>query len=335
MKFRSLVPSLILSVGLFAGCDEHVDAVDGELGEVSLRPGSGSSGGVWLNTSTIGTTAFSELDLKGNVHDGVQFTSAKLLRPGSVWMNVIEGQVVDGNLKAKGSNGVWYAGADLVGSRWSLTLSNADTDHDGDHDADDEASVATEIWITSHVQVSPRESRYVFETFDDDGAAVPVCEADSAGNHTMIPMKDITVDDFTGHMTPRKDTLYLACTSGAIGKAIVWGYRPWERPLGEFEVATRMVRADYCFDGMSWTETGLPIQVKDKYNINTFLYASDPTEVVWTKTGAACISTPRNVTYGASQVTCNGQQLPTCAGNVSMTTYKDTLFWTKIDATDP
>lgn len=332
MNLRSLVPSLLLGAALFTGCDEHVDAVDGE---VSLRPGSGSSGGVWLNTSTIGTTPFSELDLKGNVHDGVQFTGAKVLRPGNVWLTVVEGSVMDGNLKAKASNGVTYSGADLIGSHWYLTLSNADTDHDGDHDADDAASVPTEIWISAHQQVSPRESRYVFETFDDDGNAVPVCDADSSGNRTAIPIKDVTVDDFTGDMAPRKDTLYLACTSGAIGKAITWGYRPWERPLPEFEVATRMVRADYCFDGMSWTETGMPIQVKDKYGTNTFLYATDPTEVVWTKTGAACINTPRNLTYAASQVTCNGAALPTCAGNVGMTTYKDTLFWTKIDATDP
>jgi hypothetical protein len=151
----------------------------------------------------------------------------------------------------------------------------------------------------------------------------------------MIPMKDITVDEFTGDMAPRKDTLYLACTSGAVGKAIVWGYRPWERPLPEFEVATRMVRADYCYDGMSWTETGMPIQVKDKYGINTFLYANDPTEIVWTKTKAACVNTPRNPTYGGAQVTCNGVALPTCAANVSMSTYGETLFWTKIDATDP
>lgn len=331
MNLRSLVPSLILSVGLFSGCDE-IGAVDEGRGEISLRPGSGSSGGVWLNTSTIGTTAFSELDLKGNVHDGVQFTGAKLLRPGNVWMDVIEGAVTDGNLKARGTNGVWYTGANLVGSRWTLTLTNADSDHDGDHDGDDEPSVATEIWITSHVQVSPKESRYVFEHLDADGAEVPICDADSAGNHTAIPMKDITVDDFTGDMSTRKDTLYLACTSGAIGKAIVWGYRPWERPLPEFEAATRMVRADYCFDGMSWTENGTAVQVRDKYNINTFLDANDPTEVVWTKDGAKCLSTPRNLTYGAAQVTCNGQQLPVCPANTSMTTYTGTLFWSKIDA---
>lgn len=330
MNVRILVPSLILSVGLFTGCDD-VGAVDDERGEVSLRPGSGSSGGVWLNTSAIGTTPFSELDLKGNVHDGVQFTGAKVLRPGGVWLTVTEGQVVDGNLRAK-ANGTWYTGANLVGSRWYLTLTNADTDHDGDHDQDDEPSVATEIWITSHVQVSPRESRYVFAHYDDDGVEVPICDADSAGNHTAIPMKDITVDAFTGAMATRKDTLYLACTSGAVGKAIVWGYRPWERMLPEFEVATRMVRADYCYDGMSWTANGTAVQVRDKYNINTFLDPNDPTEVVWTKTGGACLTTPRNATYGASQVTCNGQQLPVCPANTSMTTYANTLFWTKIDA---
>lgn len=325
MNLRSLAPSLLLGAALFTGCDEHVDAVDGE---VSLRPGSGSSGGVWLNTSTIGTTPFSELDLEGNLHDGVQFTGAKVLRPGDVWLTVTDVSVTDGNLKARASDGVTYTGANLVGSRWYLTLSNPEGDDD------DAASVQTEIWITSHQQVSARESRYVFETLDDDDNAIPICDADSSGNHTAIPLKDLTVDPFTGDMATRKDTLYLACTSGAVGKAITWGYKPWERPLSDFTVATRMVRADYCYDGMSWTETGMPIQVRDKYNINTFLYANDLTEVVWTKTGAACINTPRNPTYSGAQVICNGAALPTCPGDLSMNTYSNTLFWTKIDATD-
>ncbi len=318
MKVRSLVPSLILSIGLVSACDA-ADAVD-VVPEVAVRAGSGSSGGVWLNTSAIGTMAFSELDLDGETHKGIEFDEAELLRPGGEWLDVTEVKVINGNIRAKGSDGKWYVGADLVGSRWYLELD--------DEDDDDEV----ELRITSHVQISAKESRYVFQHIDDEGAMVPICGADADGSHTLIPVKDLVVDEFTGDMSIRQNTLYLACTSGAVGKAIQWGYEPWERTLAEFEAATRMIRADYCFDGTPWTENGTAIQVRDKWNINNFLDTDDPTEVVWTQDGAACMTTPRNPTYGPAQVTCDGQPLPTCPANASLTTYPGALFWTKLDA---
>ncbi|MDC0718940.1 ADYC domain-containing protein [Nannocystis bainbridge] len=333
MNVRNLVLFTILGMGMGAGCDDvgAVDAADADLGAVLPRPGSGASGGVWLNTSTIGTTAFSELDLSGQVHAGAQFTGAQLLRPGNVWLDITNGSVKDGTLEAKVGSKV-YKGADLIGSRWQLTLFNADTDGDGDHDADDEAAVPVEIWITAVQQISTKEARYVFETYDADDNVVPVCSPDASGATTMVPIKDLAVDEVTGKMTKRSNTLYLACTSGAIGKAVTWGYRPWERTLEEFEVATRMIRADYCFTGHSFTQTGTSMQVKDRYNINTFLHTGDPNEAVWGRTGVRCINTPRSSTYSAPQVQCNGQTLPACPSDVSLTTYSDALFWTKVDA---
>lgn len=333
MNIRNLVPFVILSVACVTACDDRdqYDAADEDLGEVALRPGSGPAGGVWLNTSSIGSTAFSELDLSGVVHKGAQFTGAKLLRPGNVWVNVTSGSVKDGTLEAKVGTTI-YRGADLVGSRWELTLFNADTDGDGDHDADDEPEVDVELRIASFQQISPKEAHYTFETVDELGNVVPVCDADTDGVHTMVPIKDLTVNEVTGRMGKRSNTLYLACTSGAVGKAVQWGYKPWERPIDEFEVATRMVRADYCFDGTSFTQTGTHLQIKDKYQINTFLRADDPTEAVWSKSGVRCINTPRNATFTAPQVVCGGQTLPICSSSTSMTTYTDALFWTKIDA---
>ncbi len=329
MKIRRLAPALILGISLTAGCDAP-DAVDSEdSGEVTLRPGTGSQGGVWLNTSTVGSQQFASFDLTGQVHGGVRLTGVKIKRPNNQWLTATAGEVVDGNLRAKVGKTV-YTGADLVGSQWSLLL--VDGDHDGDDDdADEEANgTPATIWIAAHTQVSPKESRYTFHTHDANNQAVPVCAADSSGSHASIPVRNVAVDPFTGDMTPRANTVYLACTSGAVGKAIDWGYRPWERSLADFEAATRMVRADYCFDGTSWTQDGTALEVRDRWSINNFLHETDPTEVVWTSSGAACVTQPRNPTYVAAQVTCNGQPLPACPAGTTMATFADTLFWTKV-----
>ncbi|HEY0132799.1 MAG TPA: ADYC domain-containing protein [Nannocystis sp.] len=299
-----------MTATLTSGCDPDTLADDAD-GVVHFRPG----GGVWLNTSSIGAQPFSEFDTSGIVHDGVRFTGLLLKRADNTWLAATP-EVTDGNLKGKVGKTA-YVGVDLVGSRWKFNM------------VDGAVETPVEIWIESYTQVSPKEARYTFKTLDSNGVAQPICDADLNGSVAVTPIRDITVDSATGDMVSRTKTVYLACTSGALGKAIAWGYRPWERPLQEFEAATRMVRADYCYDGMSWTETGISLQVHDKYGVNTFLDATDPNEAVWLATGAACIGTPRNPTYGPATVTCNGQALPSCPANVGMSTYAGSLFWTK------
>jgi len=312
-QFTSLVSVVLMTAGLALGCDPEAPEDGVEDGEVSLRPGTG--GGIWLNTSLIGTQTFSEFDTTGAVHDGIRFTGLLLQRPNNQWL-AANPEVKDGTLKGKVGK-TSYEGVDLIGSRWQFNL------------VDGAVETPVEIWIESFTQISGKEARYTFMTLDSNGVAAPICDADSSGTYNAIPVKDITVDAATGDMVARSKTAYLACTSGAVGKAIVWGYRPWERSLSDFEVATRMVRGDYCYDGMSWTETGVALQVRDRYNINAFLDATGPTEAVWTKTGSACLLTPRNPVFGQAAVTCDGQPLLTCPANVGMTTYSDTLFWTK------
>jgi hypothetical protein len=56
----------------------------------------------------------------------------------------------------------------------------------------------------------------------------------------------------------------LACVSGAIGKCVTWGYRPWAPGMRDFHQACiRMIRADYCGDGAGHTRDGTPIDIWD------------------------------------------------------------------------
>jgi hypothetical protein len=317
MNIFKTLAILMLTLNAGAGCDADA-VIDDDGREVSVRSGNGGYGGVWLNTSAIGSQAFSEMDLTGALHDGVQVTGIQVKGPDNSWINAHKTEVTDGTLRIMTARAV-YTGAALVGARWKISLVN-------------ELGAATprEIWIADVNVISAREARYTFQTRDDNGQVIYLCEADALGSHAAAVIKDVTIDPFTADMAVRKDTAYFACTSGAVGKAITWGYRPWERPLPEFATAVRVVRADYCFDGMSWTESGTAMQVKDRWNVNTFLSAAAPTEVVWTKTGIACLTQPRAATYAPEQVTCNGKAIPSCPVNLTMSTYPDTQFWTKL-----
>lgn len=97
-----------------------------------------------------------------------------------------------------------------------------------------------------------------------------------------------------------KPTFILTCTAGAIGKCVRFGYKPWKTtPEGvslwaSHEACTRMVRADYCGDGRSWTKDGTPIDLYDRLRIQTEDHNDGMQfEAAWGVDGAHCVSHTR------------------------------------------
>ncbi len=329
MNSRSLVSLLVLTSGAVLGCDPDLGGATPD-DATFLRPGGG--GGIWLNTSALGSKEFSEIDLTGQLHAGVKLNSVQIKLPGDQWLLATSTDVVEGQLRAHVGQ-TTYTGADLIGSQWNISIPDYDYEWDDPIDGTKEDNGLRQVvlWISHYSEDAVNQGRYTFLTLDEFGEPNYVCDSDADGFHAAIPAKDVSVDPQTGDMTARPSTVYLACVSGAVGKAMLWGYKPWERTLAEFEVASRVVRADYCFDGVSWTTTGVHLQVRDNFAVNDFLREEDPTEVVWTAAGLACIGQPRNPMYNAPQVTCNGTPLPTCATEMTLATYPGTMFWTKLD----
>ena len=91
----------------------------------------------------------------------------------------------------------------------------------------------------------------------------------------------------------------LTCTSGAEGKCILLGYRPWESvgatSLRDIHAACiRMIRADYGGDGTSHTRDGTLIAFRDNLGIRDFPADNDmPFEAAWGPDGAVCVARPR------------------------------------------
>jgi hypothetical protein len=88
----------------------------------------------------------------------------------------------------------------------------------------------------------------------------------------------------------------IACTSGAIGKCVRYGYKPWLTSHGQslwdfHQACVRMVRADYGGDGTAHTRDGARIDLFDGLGIQkpepdrhglTF-------EAAWGPDGAVCV----------------------------------------------
>ncbi|MBV8189354.1 MAG: hypothetical protein JOY64_25610 [Alphaproteobacteria bacterium] len=91
-------------------------------------------------------------------------------------------------------------------------------------------------------------------------------------------------------------SLELTCSSGALGKCVRFGYRPWADGPGGQSLAPQhaacvhMVRGDYGGDGQPWTRDGVLIDIFDPKGIQT---ADDGTDLAfeagWTTQGAVCV----------------------------------------------
>jgi hypothetical protein len=125
---------------------------------------------------------------------------------------------------------------------------------------------------------------------------VDLCEPDIQGRRTGFPLSNASGGfDFV-------------CTSGAAGKCVLMGYRPWdatdEMPLASLHRAcVHMLRADYGGDDRPTTRNGTAVDIYDRFGIQAPALRPDMSfEAAWSEDGAVCVARPRipqNITLSA------------------------------------
>ena len=145
-----------------------------------------------------------------------------------------------------------------------------------------------------------------------DGTWQNVCDPGPDGRRQGFPVAGRPRPD--GMLEPADPGVFeLACTSGALGKCVRFGYRPWAFKDGlelreVYNACIRMVRADYCGNGTATTKDGQAIDMYDDLAIQK--PENDPAmdfEAGWTEQGAACVRHVRvkeNVTLDSLVAAC-------------------------------
>lgn len=116
------------------------------------------------------------------------------------------------------------------------------------------------------------------------------CDPGPDGRRQGFPLAIRALAD--GRILPADPGVFeLICTGGALGKCVRFGYHPWETDLLPlYKACVRMVRADYCGDGVGTTRNGMPIDVFDDRGIQTADNAPNQAfEAGWTENGAVCV----------------------------------------------
>ncbi|MBD2747052.1 hypothetical protein IC232_10160 [Microvirga sp. BT688] len=112
------------------------------------------------------------------------------------------------------------------------------------------------------------------------------CLPDARGRQLGLPLQTETGVDFT-------------CTSGAEGKCILMGYRPWDSradvPMQDLHAAcVHMMRADYGGDNHPSTRDGTLVDVYDRFGMQKPDSVDPlPFEAAWGRDGAVCVAHPR------------------------------------------
>lgn len=283
---RRLGPSLLV-LGLTA-CDAPLDpealALRDEPIEIAELPGPHWSG-VWpppggtFNTAWLGDDPLMRLMPPGvewAPRSGDGLIDRIEVLDGDAYVPVTHVSVPQGMLVLTTEEGT-YDGEDVVGSRWWL-------------EGEDQQYVT----ITEVSQVG---SAFGYQLEHRHGDLVDlVCAPSIDGDHWAYLVEDVFVDVDDGSITPDDGPLLVACASGALGKAITWGFTPWypnDDTLSLYRTGVRTVRADYCGDGSSYTEEGTLIQVRNELAGLSFVAPEQSTEAVFGPDGALCLSEPR------------------------------------------
>ncbi|MDC0667878.1 ADYC domain-containing protein [Nannocystis radixulma] len=161
-------------------------------------------------------------------------------------------------------------------------------------------------------QLAPGSDVWLFDVSlkVDSGGWGPLC-LDKAGEPTQaILLTEVWNPGTGGRIAPTAESVTFACRDTALAKCVEWGYKPWLADLREVHQAcTRLVRADYCGDGVAHTQQGTVIHVLDQLGIQDV----DPThpfvvEAEWGPEGAVCLNAG-NMRLGPQALSC---ELPAC-----------------------
>jgi len=142
--------------------------------------------------------------------------------------------------------------------------------------------------VTEEVAVGGNVFLYRASVITANGLSHDLCLPDSKGRRLGFPISD------------GRGWSSFSCTSGVEAKCVLLGYRPWDRhpsgaPLRDLHKACiNLMRADYAGDNHPATRNGTPIDIEDRFGIQTFDRVEGMTfEAVWGRGGALCVARPR------------------------------------------
>jgi hypothetical protein len=307
MQSRLLSLSVMSSLAL-SGCvlDEQVeidDSVDdvGEISQEVLASNGMSLNGMSLNGMSLNGMSLNGMSLNGMSLNGMSLNGMSL-----------NGMSLNGaQLTGKNASGVTLSGAQLVGARMKGTLSSGGTLDLRIDSATTLPAPNTDVWAYT---VRYAVAGGTWTSLCGDSGGVPVLAVALTG--TWNYGSGVSGG---GSWTSSATAFTFGCRGTALAKCVELGYKPWKTVGGvslrnHHQACTRLIRADYCGDGKSWTANGTQINIYDGLGIQTDA-AAWSIDAEWAPTGAMCFDKLRD--FQAGKPTCWDLKSGSCKGTFS------------------
>jgi hypothetical protein len=284
------------------GC--MVPVGDDALGDASqdalLTPDGVSLNGVSLNGVSLNGVSLNGVSLNGTGLNSVSLDSISLASGN------LNGAPLGGiSLTSSTLSAASLPGSHLVGTHWSGTLSTGD-------------ALSLRIDATTVLPAPNEDVRSYDVSFATPAGWMPLCGNDADGKSiAAIALSGVWSYERGvpggGGFTPSASQFTFACRKTAIAKCVEFGYKPWIAIAGEVNgypdhlvSCTRMLRADYCGDGRSFTVNGTPVNIYDNSGIQADTEAWS-IEAEWTASGARCTNEAQ-----FTRLTVSGLAPPSC-----------------------
>ncbi len=182
-----------------------------------------------------------------------------------------------------------YSGTDFIGAQFQAMRGNGH-------------AVTLRISGLTPAQAPATKWGYYIDFLEDNGNWYPIC-MNQSGPLRAYPL-DGTWDFHWGTVgggshTDDPTRFTFACEkTGSLGKCVDDGYEPWsttadgESLAAHHQACVRLLRADFCGDGTSYTKTGKMLNLYDGIGIQEDTNAWQ-IEAEWDENGARCF-TSRN-----------------------------------------
>ena len=267
MSFKLSLLLAFSTASLSLACAPAGGGAEDEQEEVSVAQSAlAAANASYMNGTQVNGTFHNGVRHNGVRHNGVRHNGVRHNGVG------LEGEREDNGVTVSGTG---YAGVDLEGELGDSTVE------------------------TVHIESVSDSDVPGMNTYELTFGGVNICGSSGARALILPGRWDFEAASYIEDATK----FTIACRGAAIAKCTEWGYESWggwtenngsatQLVAGRHfqEACTRMVRADYCGDGVSHTENGTAIEVYDTAGFQTETPGNTmPLEAEWSASGASCV----------------------------------------------
>jgi uncharacterized protein YjbI with pentapeptide repeats len=299
---KSALKVLLVNTLWFTGCMADAETGAQDLPEAQVATTEQamiSINGIAINGISLNGIAINGSSLNGIAINGIAINGVSLngIAINGVSLNgiAINGTSLNGiAINGTSINGIAINGTDFIGAHLSAALSNGGS---------------LELRIDDIGPLSGSNSdvlAYTVSASTDDGWT-PLCGYDTDGSVKQALAVPGTWNLTTGAWSDTADFSF-ACRKASVAKCVEFGYKSWLGFADHQHACVRMLRADYCGDGVPHTVNGTLINLYDNAGVVADT-ESWPVDAEWTPDGAVCLNHHR----GGAQPSCYAEKyLATC-----------------------